>query len=167
MARWIRRDGAAGRLDRGPGPDGVLARPPTLEEFPGALVQGTPAAPIALLGLKVREALQAHSFWLIAAAQLLLSTAWIGIGAHLIPYLIGIGWTPTVAAEVVSLAFVFSAAGNFFVGALTDRSTSAVRSDWSALRPQPVLLHSSMPLMAPRSWYTCSYSEPWAGHERC
>ena len=147
MARWIRRDGAAGRLDRGPGPDGVLARPPTLEEFPGALVQGTPAAPIALLGLKVREALQAHSFWLIAAAQLLLSTAWIGIGAHLIPYLIGIGWTPTVAAEVVSLA-LFSARP---VISSSGRSRTAQFRGTLGLvcfAAQPVLLHSSMPLMA-------------------
>ena len=99
----------------------LRARPPAREELRGTVVARAAAAPIALPGLKVREALRARSFWLIAAAQLLLATAWVGLGAHLIPYLIGIGRTPTVAAEIVSLAFVFSAAGNFLVGALADR----------------------------------------------
>lgn len=99
----------------------LTTRPPALEELPGAVVPGATAAPISPPGLKVREALGARSFWLIAAAQLLLATAWVGLGAHLIPYLIGSGRTPTTAAEIISLAFVFSAAGNFIVGALADR----------------------------------------------
>lgn len=62
----------------------LRARPPALEELPRAVVARETAAPIALPGLKVREALRARSFWLIAAAQLLLATAWVGLGAHLI-----------------------------------------------------------------------------------
>ena len=99
----------------------LRARPPAFEPLPGAVGPGATPAPAALPGLKVREALQARSLWLIAVAQLLLSTAWVGVGAHLIPYLIGVGWTPTLAAEVISIAFVFSAGGNFFFGALADR----------------------------------------------
>ncbi len=97
-------------------------RPPATAEVSGAGGAGNAAPPVvALPGLDVRAALKARSFWMIAVAQLLFNTAWVGVGVHIIPYLIGVGYAPTVAAGILSLAFVLSACGNFFVGSLSDR----------------------------------------------
>jgi len=72
-------------------------------------------------GLEVREALHSRSFWMIAIAEVLFATAAVGIRVHLIPYLTGIGYTPTTAAQVFGAMFLFSAAGSFLAGPLADR----------------------------------------------
>jgi MFS family permease len=93
-------------------------------ETPLVHVPGT--AQILLSGLEVRETLRTRSFWLIAIAQFLATAAAFGIGAHFIPYLIGIGYSPILAAEILSGAFVISALGNFVAGPLADRLTGRV-----------------------------------------
>jgi sugar phosphate permease len=99
-----------------------------LRERPSARVEAAPAQPrgvepdpIVLSGLEVREALKSRSFWMIAVAQLMFNTAWVGMGAHFIPYLVGEGYTPSAAAEILSAGFVLSAAGSSVVGLLADR----------------------------------------------
>jgi len=72
-------------------------------------------------GLEVREALRSRSFWMIAIAEVLFATAGVGIRVHLIPYLTGIGYTPTMAAQIFGAMFLFSAAGSFLAGPLADR----------------------------------------------
>src|SRR5215469_6734824 len=72
-------------------------------------------------GFEVREALRTRSFWLIASAELLFATAGVGLRVHLIPYLTGIGYTPSAAAEIFGAMFVFSAIGTFSVGSFADR----------------------------------------------
>jgi MFS family permease len=72
-------------------------------------------------GFEVREAIRTRSFWLIASAELLFATAGVGLRVHLIPYLTGIGYTPTAAAEIFGAMFVFSALGTLAVGSFTDR----------------------------------------------
>jgi MFS family permease len=72
-------------------------------------------------GFEVREAFRTRSFWLIAAAELLFATAGVGLRVHLIPYLTGIGYTPTAAAEVFGAMFIFSAIGTFGAGSFADR----------------------------------------------
>ena len=75
----------------------------------------------ALPGLEVREALRSRSFWMIAIAELLFATAAVGIRVHLVPYLTGMGYTPTLAAEIFAAMFVFSAIGSFAIGPFADR----------------------------------------------
>jgi MFS family permease len=81
----------------------------------------TAAGDLAVPGLEVREALRSRSFWMIAIAEVSFATASVGIRVHLIPYLTGIGYTPTIAAGLFAAMFVFSAIGSFAVGSLADR----------------------------------------------
>jgi len=99
----------------------LRTRPPATAEVAAALASGTKPPVTVLPGLDLRDALRSRSFWMIAAAQLMFNTAWIGVGAHIIPYLIGAGYTASAAAGILSVAFVLSAAGNFIVGSLADR----------------------------------------------
>jgi len=94
-----------------------------LRESPSAPVDVPGVKPEAILlpGLEVREALRSRSFWMIALAQLLFTTSWVGMGAHFIPYIVGIGYTPATAAAIVSASFVLSAGGNLMIGLLADR----------------------------------------------
>jgi MFS family permease len=99
----------------------LRTRPPATAEVAAAIAAGTKPPVIVLPGLELRDALRSRSFWMIAAAQLMFNTAWIGVGAHFIPYLIGAGYTSTSAAGILSVMFVFSAVGNFMVGSMADR----------------------------------------------
>ena len=76
---------------------------------------------LAVPGLELREALRSRSFWMIAIAEVLFATAGVGIRVHLIPYLTGLGYGPTVAAGLFAAMFVFSAIGSFVVGSIADR----------------------------------------------
>ena len=78
------------------------------------------AAEAALPGLEVSEALRSRSFWMIAIAEVFFATAGVGLRVHLVPFLTGIGYPPTLAAEILGAMFVFSAVGSFAMGALAD-----------------------------------------------
>jgi MFS family permease len=78
------------------------------------------ASATAVPGLELREALRSRSFWLIAIAQVLFATAGVGVQVHLVPYLTGIGYAPTVAAGLFAAMFVFSAIGSFVIGSMAD-----------------------------------------------
>jgi MFS family permease len=75
----------------------------------------------ALPGLELGEAIRSRSFWMIAIAVLLFAASDVGVRVHLIPYLTGIGYTPTLAAGAFAAMFIFSAIGSFIVGSLADR----------------------------------------------
>ena len=75
----------------------------------------------SLFGLEVSEALRSRSFWMIAIAEVLFVTAGIGLRVHLVPFLTGLGYSPTRAAEVLSATFVFSAIGTFAIGRVVDK----------------------------------------------
>ena len=80
------------------------------------------AAGAVLPGLEVSEALRSRSFWLIyAIAEVFFATAGVGLRVHLVPFLTGVGYSPTLAAEILGAMFVFSAIGSFAIGALADR----------------------------------------------
>jgi len=96
-------------------------RPPATAQLAAAAAAGTAPPVFVLPGLDLREALRSRSFWMIAVAQLMFATAWVGVGAHFIPYIIGLGYTPAAAAGIVSVSFVLSAGGTFIVGLLADR----------------------------------------------
>ena len=96
-------------------------RPPATAPLAAASAADTPPPAIVLPGLEVREALRSRSFWVIAVAQLMFTTSWVGIGAHFIPYIVGIGYTPAAAAGIVSVSFVLGAGGSLIIGLLADR----------------------------------------------
>jgi MFS family permease len=79
------------------------------------------AAEAELPGLEVREALGSRSFWMIAIAEVFFATAGVGLRVHLVPFLTGIGYSPTLAAEILGAMFIFSAIGSSTMGALADR----------------------------------------------
>ena len=78
------------------------------------------ASAMAVPGLELSEALRSRSFWLIAIAQVLFATAGLGVQVHLVPYLTGIGYAPTVAAALFAAMFIFSAIGSFVIGSMAD-----------------------------------------------
>jgi MFS family permease len=92
-----------------------MRTPPEREKTPEA--SGTAALP----GLEVSQALRSRSFWLIAIAEVFFATAAIGLRVHLVPFLTGIGYSPTLAAEILGAMFVFSAIGSFAMGAFADQ----------------------------------------------
>jgi MFS family permease len=88
---------------------------------PGDPVRAAGGDLLAVPGLELREALRSRSFWMIAIAEVLFATANVGIRVHLIPYLTGIGYAPTIAAALFAAMFVFSAIGSFAIGSQADR----------------------------------------------
>ena len=94
-----------------------MRTPPKEEKIRAA---GAAPAPV-LPGLEVSEALRSRSFWMIAIAEVFFATAGVGLRVHLVPFLTGVGYSPTVAAEVLGAMFVFSAIGSFAMGAVADR----------------------------------------------
>jgi MFS family permease len=74
----------------------------------------------SLFGLEVSEALRCRSFWMIAIAEVLFAAAGVGLRVHLVPFLTGLGYSPTLAADVLSATFVFSAIGTFAIGRVVD-----------------------------------------------
>lgn len=81
-----------------------------------------PAAPAAVVpGLELREAFRTRSFWMISAAQFLFACAVGGSGLHLIAYLVGLGYTATVAAGVLSAIFFLTSIGKLAMGMFADR----------------------------------------------
>jgi MFS family permease len=74
-----------------------------------------------LPGLEVSEAIRTRSFWMIAAAELLFALAGVGLRVHLVPFLVGAGYSQTSAAELFGVMFLFSALGSFLAGVPGDR----------------------------------------------
>jgi MFS family permease len=103
----------------------VLIVIPLLTAFlrtrPGSFSAAEDAAESTRPGLEVGEALKSRSFWMIAIAEALFATAAVGLRVHLVPYLSGIGYTPTSAAEVYGAMFTLGAIGSFAIGPFADR----------------------------------------------
>jgi MFS family permease len=70
----------------------------------------------SLPGLEVGEALRSRSFWMIALADLLFALAGVGLRVHLVPLLVGMGYSQTLAAELFGAMFLVSAVGSFLAG---------------------------------------------------
>jgi MFS family permease len=77
--------------------------------------------PVELPGLEVSEALRGRSMWLITLVQFLFAALFSGIGQHFIAYLIDVGYSPSVAAQVLSMLFVFTTIGSLISGPMADR----------------------------------------------
>jgi MFS family permease len=98
----------------------VRTRPPTAEKLSVA------AQADALPGLEVGPALRSRSFWMVALAQFCYATAAAGMVAHLITYLVGIGYVATVAAGLMSVTFVFTSLGKVIMGLFADRVSGRI-----------------------------------------
>jgi MFS family permease len=83
-------------------------------------------ASFELPGLELRDAIWSRSFWMIALAQLALNTAWIGLGTHFIPYLIGVGYTASAAAAILSIGYLLGAVGSSLTGLFADRLNARI-----------------------------------------
>jgi len=78
-------------------------------------------APIELPGLEIAEALRSRSMWLITLIQFLFASLFAGLGQHIIAYLIDLGYRPSVAAQVLSMLFIFTTIGSLLSGPMADR----------------------------------------------
>jgi sugar phosphate permease len=84
---------------------------------PGAVaVEVAPPA-----GLEVADALRTPAFWLVATAQLCFAFSVSGVNLHVVPHLIGLGYTAERAAELFGLALGLAGAGKLAMGFLGDR----------------------------------------------
>lgn len=93
---------------------------------PGAEKLSVSAGAAALPGLEVRPALRTRSFWMITVALFFYSIASSGTVAHLISYLIGIGYSATLAAGLMSIAFLFTSLGKVVMGLFADRVSARI-----------------------------------------
>lgn len=82
------------------------------------------SAPADLPGLEVGAALRTVSFWMIAITQFCYALYVSAIALHLIPFLIGIGYAPKLAALVLSIAFGINSLLKFGIGWFADLVSS-------------------------------------------
>ena len=59
--------------------------------------------------------------WLITLVQFLFASLFAGLGQHFIAYLIDVGYSPNVAARVLSMLFMFTTIGSLISGPMADR----------------------------------------------
>jgi MFS family permease len=109
----------------------VRTRPAALAEPERPAAEPAPA-PIELPGLEVGEALRGRSMWLITLVQFLFASLFAGLGQHFITYLIDVGYSPNVAARVLSMLFVFTTIGSLVSGPMADRVNArlAMAATW-------------------------------------
>jgi MFS family permease len=93
---------------------------------PGDSKMSVSEAADSLPGLEVAEALRTRSFWMLALAQLFFAFAVSGMGLHLVPYLIGLGYAPGRAALVLSIALGLGATGKLVMGSFADRISARI-----------------------------------------
>jgi MFS family permease len=98
----------------------VRTRPPQAEGV--SVAQASDALP----GFELREAFRCRSFWMIAAAQFFFAAIAAGTGLHLITYLTEVGYTPSFAAGMMSLIYLFAACGKLGMGLLADRVSARI-----------------------------------------
>ncbi len=128
-----------------PGQIGINLRPRWAHE---AAPSATPAAaavaskrqapplsrPPRLEGMALGGALQDWVFWLITAAVMFGMLITVGMAAHMIPALIGKGFSQTFAAEMTSLSLLAGIGGSLVGGYAVDRfQTAKVGAPFSLL----------------------------------
>src|SRR5579875_592109 len=96
----------------------LLIRKAPAQDRPVAQVQENTAQ---LPGLEVLPALCTAAFWLIVISNLIYTAGTTGTVLHLIPYLIGIAYTPAAAAAIFGAQATFAGIGHLALGWLADR----------------------------------------------
>jgi len=98
----------------------VRTRPPQAEGV--SVSQASDALP----GFEMREAIHTRSFWMISAAQFFFAAVAAGTGLHLITYFTELGYTPSFAAGMMSLAYIAAAFGKLGMGLIADRISARI-----------------------------------------
>jgi MFS family permease len=75
----------------------------------------------ALPGLELGPALRSAAFWLLAAIHLVFTVAFAGSYFHMVPFLIGAGYSPQTAAFIFGAQAAISLPGYVVLGTLADR----------------------------------------------
>jgi sugar phosphate permease len=113
---------------------------PSLRRGPGA--RRPVAQPAAVLeGMSIKEALHDSVFWLITLAGMAGMVIATGVMSHIVPALIGKGFSQTLAVEMTSLATVVGLGGTLVGGYLVDRFfTAKVAAPFSVLSARGAFL---------------------------
>ena len=129
--RLFRRRGADDPR-RHPAAYRIRAHPPAVPTEAKSAASEPAPAPVELPGLEISEALQGRSMWLITLVQFLFASLFAGLGQHIIAYLIDVGYSPSVAARVLSMLFVFTTIGSLISGPMADRVNAryAIAATW-------------------------------------
>jgi MFS family permease len=72
-------------------------------------------------GLELGAALSSLPFWMLAGVQILFTVAFNGVYYHLVPYLIGAGYSPEHAALIFGAKSLFVTVGTIVLGGMADR----------------------------------------------
>ncbi len=88
---------------------------------PAGRAAGDNASASTLSGLDVNEALRTRAFWMLVVLQFCYTFAVGGSFIHLVQYLIGLGYAPTIGTMVVSFSLGLALIGKPAMGALGDR----------------------------------------------
>jgi predicted MFS family arabinose efflux permease len=94
----------------------VRTRPPG-EQASAARAQPTEE----IAGLELGPAMSVLAFWMLAAVQMFFTVAYQGVYYHLVPYFIGVGFSPQRAAFIFGAKSAFVTAGTIVLGATADR----------------------------------------------
>jgi MFS family permease len=98
----------------------VRSRPP--EARAATSLADTATQPVVdIPGFELSEASHTRSFWLICGANFLYAFIAASAGLHLIPYLIGVGYSSAFSARMLSLVLVLAGLGKLVMGAFADR----------------------------------------------
>jgi MFS family permease len=73
------------------------------------------------VGLTAAQAMKTSAFWLLAVMILFIAIANMGVLHHIIPYLTDMGYSPTTAANLMSLHMAMLVLGKVVLGELADR----------------------------------------------
>jgi len=88
---------------------------------PGEVARTAGPQAVAIAGLELGPALSVWPFWMLAGVQVLFTVAFNGVYYHLVPYLIGAGYSPQHAAFIFGAKSLFVTAGTIVMGGLADR----------------------------------------------
>jgi MFS family permease len=94
----------------------VRTRPPGAAA-PSHRTEGTASIP----GLELGAALASVPFWMLLGVQVFFTVAYQGIYYHIVPYLIGAGYSPQHAALIFGAKSAFVTVGTIVLGATADR----------------------------------------------
>jgi MFS family permease len=99
----------------------VRRHPEDLGLLPDGATRSPGAGPAQPAGLLLDEALRRPAFWTLTLSGTLSLAAASAINAHQVPYMIGRGYDPVLAATMAGLVGVTSLPGRFALNALSDR----------------------------------------------
>ncbi len=88
---------------------------------PGAVAASSGREMAPSPGLELGAALCSLPFWMLAGVQVLFTVAFNGVYYHLVPYLIGAGYSPEHAALIFGAKSLFVTVGTIVLGGLADR----------------------------------------------